>query len=248
MIRGHEAGLVQLEQRGLHVELRPEASLEDLDGRARERGRHRGRHPCGRGETGNPVNEQVIQRARDGERVAGRGQGRAPGESARDLECKERIAFRCLCNPDEQWSRELEANPRLDDLVQGGERERPKDHVFDALRRERTDEINRSSRFRDRAMRDRDPHPRRQPPGDELKSAPRRVIQPLRVVDHDHERITTTQDRDHGQERAGRRSRVCGRVRRPSQQGHFEGLPLGCGQRIPHNVERSPDEVRERRM
>ena len=88
---------------------------------------------AGAEQTVHPFVQQLMQRRRHGERVAGRRQGRAPRERARDLEGEERIAFGCLGKPDEQRSRELEANPRLDELVQGSERERPEDQVFEAL-------------------------------------------------------------------------------------------------------------------
>ena len=67
----------------------------------------------------------------------------------------------------------------------------------------------------------------------------------MRVVDRDDKGISAAEDRQRGQERAGRRQRLGRLVCLPKQQRNFECLPLLCRQGIADLVKDAANEVAE---
>ena len=111
--------------------------------------------------------------------------------------------------------------------------------------RECTFKVERTSSAVRGPPRDDESHPLRQPTGQELQRTTGGPVQPLRVVDHDDEWIDAAEDRHDGQERAGRRSRVCRSVRLPEQQRDFECPPLRGRQGVAHLLVDAAHEVAE---
>ena len=173
VIRYQDARLLGLEQRGLDVELRPEGGLEDLGARARERGRRRGDDPRGRARA-DPRGRaagHAASAARGADRRARAGPGPGPSRPrsrAQRTDCRPTPPRARTSIGRESLRRSRDWMSWCRAASDSGPRTRCSTRSGGSARTRSNGRLGSAHR----TMRDHDPHPRRQPPGDELEGAP----------------------------------------------------------------------------
>ena len=187
----HEPPALQAEQPALLR--RDEAggggrALDQLDGRVRQRGRGEQRGACVRREAGDPALDDLPQALRHRQRRAGfERRGRAEG--TRDLQREQRVAARRLGDALQDRPPVAVAEPRLDQAAHRLGVERPEPGADEPFRPERAlqpERVRRGDRCAQRRQHA-DPVAVQAPDGEGQRPRGRRV-EPLDVVDGEHER------------------------------------------------------------
>ena len=158
-----------------------------------------------------------------------------PPERAADLQREERVAAGGLRNSHKRWPGGCRAEACSEQVVQRSQRERAD---LDPDDRPPSSPSGGSALVR-RA--EQEPHPRGQPARSELESPRRSPVEPLHVVDRDHERRAARERREQRDERASDRARI--RAATAPQQSRFERLLLWLWQLVAHFVVDGTDQV-----
>ena len=201
-----------------------------------------------------PLRDQLAHVVGNRKRLAGRRHAVAQQRGG-ELEREERVAGGRAVNREQRGAAEGRAQPRLDQLVQGAGAERADADALDARHAERAVETQRQGAAARRAQRDQESdRAALEPASGELQNARGRAVEPLDVVDGDHERRRRGEPVEHGDDRRRDRALAGERIRRRrSEERDLEGVPLRGRERCQH-VGLDPGEqigerrVRERRL
>jgi hypothetical protein len=214
-------------------------ALHQARTRLRERG-GRQQRPAGGARNGRDARgDQLPQAVRDGQRSAGR-QRRRRAERARDLERIQRVAAGGSRDPAQDRSRVRSPESRLENRPQRAGAEAVQAHAPQALA-ERAFQPERVGRGHRRAHgRQHADRPPAQPPRRVRQHAQRGRIEPLRVVDGDHQRTVARELLQHRAQRHARRHRI-GRAPRGARAAHERDLQRLALRRQQHRENRVRD-------
>ena len=205
------------------------------------------------GQLPQPLADELLEARGHGQRVIGTERATPAGQPAAELEAVERIAARARVDPQQNRSGERRIQPLLEQAVKRADPQRTHGDALDPRRVERAIEVQRRLVVAGAAAREQ--QSRRlvaQSPHDELEHRPRRLVEPLDVVDGHEHGGGCAELVQHSQDCAADRAFVGGLpVSLLEQQRHFERVALGGGQRRQRVVEYPVEQVgdaRERQL
>ena len=245
-LREQHAGLLRLHERRPRVTLGRAGLDEVRDARLRER---RGReHDPLRGLRKLPhaCRRELLEAGRQRQRPAHGRVRRRRVERPRDLQREERVAARGVGHSREQGARQRRSEPTVDEVVELGQRERPRHDALDAALRKRPREPERQLLAACRSASQEQAEPSRQPAGRERERSLGGRVEPLHVVDSDEHRAALRERREHPDEARRDRPRVGALVRLAPQQRRRQRPLLHGRQRIAQALEHVADEIGKR--
>jgi hypothetical protein len=142
------------------------------------------------GQAGDPLGRERGERLRHGQRLAGSHLGPTPVERAADLERVERVPAARLLDPEQHETRERAAEPREEEPVERCQGERAERASLEPRCGHRRLQAERVERCAGAAHRSQHAHAcPLQTTGREHQRSGRALVEPLRVVDRDEQRL-----------------------------------------------------------
>ena len=219
-LHGEHIRLRGLDQGSFTVTLCGDGRGDRRNRRTRQRSSGQDRLSRGRGKRRDPRRHQLLHRFRNRQRVVNVAIPCSARKRARDLQREERIATRSSDQANEQPTRKRHTEPIPNQVIQRRNRQRPRDNPLQAILRQRTAEGKRQVGPSLHASRQHQPRLWRETAGCELKYARRRRIEPLRIVDRNHQRPLGGKRSEHPDERRCDRLRIRRRLRLYAHQRH----------------------------